>query len=111
MKAILTIILALALSSVAQAQLIYSALRIKVEPGVTCPATWTAQSETVVVAAEFRIRTPAILGGRVFFVTAAFVDLLWPSAQEKAAAIAQGTLLAKAESSSVQNYCALLPSP
>ena len=111
-KIVVAIILAFVfVASVASAQLIYSSVRIAVEPGVSCPATWTASTSTVVTEEKFYIRVPVSLGGRIFLVSSDLVDALWPSAAQKAAAIVLGVLEHQAETSTTQSYCALLPTP
>ena len=103
-----TVFIVLALAAVASAQLIYDAVRIKVAPGVACPASWTAQSETVVTEAKFFVHVPAVLGGAIVLVSENYVDLIWPTDAAKAAAVVSGVLEVQAESSAVKNFCALL---
>lgn len=111
MKAIAIIIVTLSLAAITSAQLTYDEIRIKVPAGTTCPSGWTLETSTVVVAEEYSIHVPAVLGGRSFLVSKNLVDALWPNAASKAAAIVQGILQFEPESSTTQNFCSLLPSP
>ena len=76
---------------------------------MTCPAAWTASTETVTLPAVYRVIVPASIGGRSFRVTARFADLIWPSAADKAAAVAAGTLVNQAGTTVQRHYCSLLP--
>ena len=111
MKVILAIIAFVFGASGASAQVIYSSIRVRVEAATPCPANWTRTSATTVAPALFFIHAPLSIGGRVFLVTSDLVDALWPSAASKAGAITSGLLVVQGEVSTVQNYCALLPSP
>ena len=63
MKAIAIIIVTLSLAAITSAQLTYDEIRIKVPAGTTCPSGWTLETSTVVVAEEYSIHVPAVLGG------------------------------------------------
>ena len=103
------IIMLLLLAPLASGQLIYSEVKIKVSPGTTCPATWTASEETITIEALYIVTAPASIGGRAFRVSATFVDLIWPSVTDKSEAVASGTLVIEAGSVVTQQFCALLP--
>ena len=111
MKMILTIIVALAIAMVSEAQLTHDSVRIPVASGTTCPTGWTAQSEVIIVEAQFYIRAPAVLGGRSFLVSENLVNRLWSTDAMRAAAVASGILEVQAESAVTKSFCALLPSP
>ena len=108
LKVLCTIVL-LALAPLASGQLVYDEVKIKVAPGVTCPSTWTASEETITIEARFIVTVPASIGGRSFRVSSAFVDLIWPTAANKATATASGVLVIQAGSVSTISYCSLLP--
>ena len=108
LKVLITIAL-LALASVASGQLIYDEVKVEVAPGVACPSSWTASSEAVTLPTVYRVIVPASIGGRSFRVTARFADLIWPSAANKAAAVAAGSLSIEAGSNIQRHYCSLLP--
>ena len=74
----------LALAPVASGQLVYDSVRVKVEPGTTCPSGWTSQSESVTTPTLYIVQVPVSIGGRAFLVSTAFVDLIWPTAANKA---------------------------
>ena len=99
----------LLLAPLASGQLVYDSVRVKVASGTTCPSGWTASTETITIPARYIVRVPASIGGRSFRVTSAFVDLIWPTAANKAAAVASGVLVSEAGSTVEVNYCALLP--
>ena len=107
-KIITTVFIVLALAAVSPAQLIHDSVRVKVAPGVTCPSGWTASTESITVEASYTVRVPASIGGLSFLVSADFVNAVWPTAANKATAIAAGVLEVQAESSSTKNYCSLL---
>lgn len=109
MKMISIIIVTLALTTSATAQLIFDSVRIPVASGTVCPVNWTSQSETIVVEAKFYIRAPVVLGARVFLVSENLVNRLWSTDAAQAAAVVSGILEIQAQSASVQNYCSLLP--
>ena len=109
MKMILTIIVTLALSSVASAQLIYSSVKVGVEAATPCPPDWTRTNETVVSPALFYIHVPVSLGGRIFLVTSSLVDALWSTDAAKAAAVVSGILEIQDQSAVTKSYCALVP--
>ena len=77
------IIMLLALAPGVAGQLVYDEVKIKVSPGTTCPATWTASEETITIEALYVVTVPASIGGRSIRVSLAFVDLIWPSADNK----------------------------
>ena len=106
---VLCIIILLALAPLASSQIEYDSVRVSVAPGVTCPAAWTASTETITIPTRYTVRVPASIGGRTFRVTSGFVDLIWPSAANKATAVASGLLVIGAGSTVAVNYCALLP--
>ena len=106
---VLCIIMLLSLAPLASGQVEYESVRVAVAPGVTCPATWTASTETVTIPTRYTVRTPVSIGGRTFRVTSAFVDLIWPTAANKATAVASGVLVIEAGSTVTVNYCALVP--
>ena len=108
LKVLITIAL-LALASVASGQLIYDEVKVEVAPGVACPSSWTASSEAVTLPAVYRVLVPASIGGRSFRVTARFADLIWPTPQDKAAAVAAGNLVNEAGRVVTRHYCSLLP--
>ena len=99
----------LLLAPLASGQLVHDEVKIKVAPGVTCPATWTASEETITIEALYIVTAPASIGGRSFRVSADFVNAVWPTAANKAAAVASGVLTVEAGSTVEVNYCALLP--
>ena len=111
MKVILAIIAFVFVAAGASAQVIYSSIRIPVESGTTCPANWTSQSESVTTPTIYVLRVPASIGGRDFPVTPGFANLIWPTAADKAAAVAAGILAIQASTTTDRFYCALLPSP
>ena len=102
-------LLLLSLAPLASGQLVYDSVRVKVAPGVTCPVAWTASTETITIPTVYRVVVPASIGGRSFRVTSGFVDLIWPSAANKATAVASGVLVIEAGSTVTVNYCALVP--
>ena len=55
------------------------------------------------------VQVPVSIGGRAFRVTSGFVNLIWPSAADMAAAVASGVLVSEAGSTVEVHYCALLP--
>ena len=99
----------LALAPGVAGQLVYDEVKIKVSPGTTCPATWTASEETITIEALYVVTVPASIGGRSIRVSLAFVDLIWPSADNKSEAVASGVLVTQAGSVSTISYCSLLP--
>ena len=109
MKIILAIIIASMLAVVAEAQLIYSEVRVRVDTATPCPSAWTRTSATIVSPALFYIRVPLSIGGATFLVTEALVDRLWDTAAKRAAAVAAGTLEIQPSTSVVTSFCALLP--
>ena len=110
LKAIaLTTIILLGLAALASGQVVYSSVKIKVAPGVTCPATWTASEETITTEDRYIVQVPESIGGRAFRVTSSFVNLIWPTAANKAGAVASGVLVNQAGSTVQRHYCSLLP--
>ena len=105
---IIMLLLAL-LPALAAGQLVYDSVRVKVAPGVTCPAAWTASTESVTTPTRYIVQAPPILGGRGFRVTLRFADAVWPTAANKSAAVASGVLVIEAGSTAAVNYCDLLP--
>ena len=105
----LTTTILFGLASLASSQIEYDSVRVKVAPGVTCPSGWTASTETITIPTVYRVVVPASIGGRSFRVTARFADLIWPSAANKAAAVAAGSLSIEAGSNIQRHYCSLLP--
>ena len=108
-KVYIVISLSILAASLASGQLVYNSVKIKVAPGVTCPATWTASEETITIEALYIVTAPASIGGRSFRVSSAFVDLIWPSVTDKSEAVASGTLVIQAGSVSTVHFCSLLP--
>ena len=108
LKVLCTIML-LALAPVGSGQVEYESVRVAVAPGVTCPAAWTASTESITIPTRYTVRVPVSIGGRTFRVTSAFVDLIWPSVTDKSEAVASGTLVTQAGSVSTISYCSLLP--
>ena len=104
----IVILLILAAPMVA-GQVVYDSVRVKVEPGTTCPSGWTASTETVTIPTLYTVRAPAIIGGRGFRVTLRFADAVWPTAANKSAAVASGVLVIAAGLTAAVNYCDLLP--
>ena len=103
------VILSILAAPLASGQLVHDEVKIKVAPGVTCPATWTASEETITIEALYIVTAPASIGGRSFRVSSAFVDLIWPTAANKATATTTGLLTVEAGSTVEVHYCALLP--
>ena len=99
----------LSLASVASSEVLYDAVRVAVEPGVACPSSWTASTETVTIPTLYIVQAPAILGGRAIRVSPRFVNAVWPSAADKATATTTGLLVIEAGSTAEVNYCDLLP--
>ena len=60
LKVLITIALP-ALASVASGQLIYDEVKVEVAPGVACPSSWTASSETVMSEPRFQVHVPVVL--------------------------------------------------
>ena len=89
LKVLCTIML-LAFAPLASGQIEYDAVRVAVAPGVTCPAAWTASTESITIPTRYTIQAPVSIGGRSFRVTSRLVNLLWPGAANKAAAVAAG---------------------
>ena len=108
LKVLCTIVL-LALAPVASGQVVYDEVKIKVAPGVTCPSGWTASTERITIEARYIVTVPASIGGRSFRVTSSFVNLIWPSAADKATATTTGVLVIEAGSVSTVHFCSLLP--
>ena len=109
MRVYILICLSLLAARMVAGQLIYNEVKIKVSPGTTCPATWTASEETITIEALYVVTVPASIGGRSIRVSLAFVDLIWPSADNKSEAVASGVLVIQAGSVSTVHYCSLLP--
>ena len=105
----LKVLFMLLLAPLASGQLVHDSVRVKVEPGTTCPSGWTASTETVTIPTLYTVRAPAIIGGRGFRVTLRFADAVWPTAANKSAAVASGVLVIEAGSTAAVNYCDLLP--
>ena len=108
LKVLCTIML-LSLAPLASGQLVYSEVRVKVASGTTCPSGWTSQSESVTIPTLYTVQVPASIGGAAFRVTSSFVNLIWPSAADKATATSTGLLVIEAGSTVEVNYCDLLP--
>ena len=108
MKMVSIIIATMALATGAEAQLIYDSVRVEVSAG-PCPASWTLQSESVTTEDRFSVRVPVSIGGGGFNVTADFVNAIWPSDQNKAAAVSSGALQIFLGTTVQKSYCALLP--
>ena len=105
----LTTTILLGLASLASSQIEYDSVRVAVADGVTCPSSWTASTETVTLPAVYRVLVPASIGGRSFRVTPRFADLIWPTAADKTAAVAAGSLSIDPGSNVQRHYCSLLP--
>ena len=103
------VILSILAAPLASGQLVYDSVRVKVEPGVECPSAWTASTESITTPTRYIVQAPAILGGRAFRVTSGFVDLIWPTAANKATGTTTGLLVIEAGSTVEVHYCALLP--
>ena len=106
---VLGIIMLLVLPPLASGQVEYDSVRVAVAPGVTCPASWTASTETVTIPDRYTVRAPASIGGRSFRVTARLVNALWPTRADKATAVASGKLVNQPGSTIERHYCSLLP--
>ena len=59
--------------------------------------------------ARYIVQVPVSIGGRAFRVTSGFVNAVWPTAANKAAAVASGVLVTQAGSTVEVHYCDLLP--
>ena len=102
-------IMLLALASMVAGQVVYDSVRVKVASGTTCPSGWTSQSESVTTPTRHIVQVPVSIGGRAFRVTSGFVNAVWPSSTDKAAAVASGVLVIQAGSVSTVHFCSLLP--
>ena len=71
MRVYILICLSLLAAPMVAGQLVYSEVKIKVSPGTTCPATWTASEETITIEARYIVTAPASIGGRSFLVSLA----------------------------------------
>ena len=60
-------------------------------------------------ATRYIVQVPVSIGGRAFLVSTAFVDLIWPTSDNKSEAVASGTLVIEAGSVSTVHFCSLLP--
>ena len=103
------VILSILAAPLASGQVVYDDVKIEVAPGVTCPAAWTASTESITIPTLYIVQVPASIGGRAFRVSLAFVDLIWPSAADKAGAVASGVLVSEAGKTVEVHYCSLLP--
>ena len=83
------LIMLLAFASVSTAQLVHDEVKVKVEPAVTCPSSWTASTESITIPTRYTVRVPASIGGRSFLVSLGFVNAVWPSSANKASAVAR----------------------
>ena len=108
LKVLFTIIF-LAVASVTAGQLVYSEVRVKVAIGTTCPAAWTASTESITTEDRYSVVIPASIGGGELQVSQSFVDSIWPTDELKATAVASGVLVIQAGSTVEVHYCALLP--
>ena len=99
----------LALAPMVAGQVVYDSVRVKVASGTTCPAAWTASTESITTEDRYIVQVPASIGGRAFRVTSSFVNSIWPSSTDKATAVASGVLVTQAGSTVEVHYCALLP--
>ena len=109
MKVYYIVILSILAAPLASGQLVYDSVRVKVASGTTCPSGWTASTESVTTPTRHIVQVPVSIGGRAFRVTSGFVNAVWPTAANKAAAVASGVLVIQAGSTVEVNYCALLP--
>ena len=103
------VILSILAAPLASGQLVYDSVRVKVASGTTCPSGWTASTESITTPTRYIVQVPASIGGRAFRVTSSFVNLIWPSAADKAEATTAGVLVTQAGSVSTISYCSLLP--
>ena len=108
LKVLCTIML-LAVAAVASSQVVYDSVRVKVAIGTTCPSGWTASTESVTTEDRYILQVPASIGGRGFRVTSRFANAVWPTSDNKSAAVASGVLVIQVGSTVEVHYCDLLP--
>ena len=115
MKKLLLIALALALQAPALAQ--RDSVTVEIEPTDTCPTGWTQADRAVTKPARYFYVLPTELhaaffnthiGGLAeFLVSQSFVDTLWPTDAQQAAAVVAGQLRAEPATSGSVRTCSL----
>ena len=109
MRVYILICLSLLAAPMVAAQVVYDSVRVKVASGTTCPSGWSASTESVTTPTRYIVQVPASIGGRAFRVTAALVNAVWPTSDNKSAAVASGVLVIQAGSTVEVHYCGLTP--
>ena len=104
-----SIILSLALASVASAQLTHDMVRVKVPVGTSCPVPWTASTVSVTSESTYHVNIPAAIGGGHLLVSVDAVDAIWNTPAKRTAAISSGVLQFTAGQTVQKRYCSLLP--
>ena len=111
MRVYILICLSLLAAPMVAAQVVYDSVRVKVASGTTCPSGWSASTESVTTEDRYILQVPASIGGRAFYISVAFVNLIWPRAATKAGSSTKtGLLVIQARLTvSTISYCSLLP--
>ena len=110
LKVLFTIIFLLAPHRSRRASSSTDSVRVKVASGTTCPAAWTASTESITTEDRYIVRDSGKHRRSASFqVSQSFVNAVWPTDELKAAAVASGVLVIQAGSTVEVHYCDLLP--